>query len=151
MTIAAMFPFFKDTVFEDGIDAAFRSTRSHEAYLFRGDKYALVDYDSKNLIAIRNITDGFPSLLGTVFASEIDAAFASHREDEAYLFKGELYALINFAPGTTDDHIVGGNIKHILTNWPSLRSILPLKNKGLDTHDHHGHGQDHDPDQHDEF
>ncbi|KAJ1432379.1 Hemopexin-like repeat [Sesbania bispinosa] len=143
MTITAMFPFFKSTVFEKGIDAAFRSTRNKEAYLFRGDQYALINYNSKNLIAIRNIRDGFPSLVGTVFENGIDAAFASHRKDEAYLFKGEYYALINFAPGTTDDYIIGGRVKQILPNWPSLRSILPRKNAGLDFHRHQNHAQDH--------
>ncbi|XP_020230846.1 uncharacterized protein LOC109811496 [Cajanus cajan] len=149
MPIASMFPFFKGTVFENGIDAAFKATSNYEAYLFRHEKYALVNYNSKTLIAIRNITDGFPSLMGTVFASDIDAAFASHRTDEAYIFKGELYALINFAPATTDDYIVGTRIKEILPNWPSLRDVLPLMNRGLDFH-HHGHGQDHHSDHRDD-
>ena len=146
MTITAMFPFFKSTVFENGIDAAFRSSRSQEAYLFKGDQYALINYDSKNLIAIRNITQGFYSLRGTIFASGFDAAFASHRKNEAYIFKGDQYALINFAPGTTDDYIIGG-VKPILPNWPSLRAILPRKNHGFDVHDHHNQPQadrDHD-------
>ncbi|RDY04793.1 hypothetical protein CR513_11448, partial [Mucuna pruriens] len=151
MPIADMFSFFKGTVFENGVDAAFKATSNYEAYLFRHDVYALINYNSKTLIAIRKITDGFHSLQGTVFSSDIDAAFASHRTDEAYIFKGDLYALINFAPGTTDDYIVGGRIKYILPNWPSLSRVLPLKNKGLDYHDHHGLGEDHDPDQHDEF
>ncbi|XP_027364777.1 uncharacterized protein LOC113871883 [Abrus precatorius] len=136
MTIAAMFPFFKDTVFENGIDAAFRSSRSYEAYLFKGDQYALINYNTKNLIAIRKITEGFYSLRGTIFASGIQAAFASHRTDEAYIFKGTQYALINFAPGTTNDYIIGG-VQPMLPNWPSLRSILPRNNRGLDDHDHH--------------
>ncbi|KAJ1432378.1 Hemopexin-like repeat [Sesbania bispinosa] len=141
-TITAMFPFFKSTVFENGIDAAFRSTRNKEAYLFRGNQYALINYNSKNLIAIRDIRNGFPSLVGTVFENGIDAAFA-HGKDQAYLFKGEYYALINFAPGTTDDYIIGGRVKLILPNWPSLRRILPRKNGGLDFHRHHDHAQDH--------
>ncbi|CAK9142907.1 unnamed protein product [Ilex paraguariensis] len=62
-----------------------------------------------------------------MFESGIDAAFALHKTDEAYLFKGDYYVRINFAPGTIDDNITGG-IKKILTYWPSLRSILPLKN-----------------------
>jgi hypothetical protein len=41
--ISDMFPFFKGTVFENGIDAAFRSTTDKEAYLFKGDKYARID------------------------------------------------------------------------------------------------------------
>ncbi|XP_058726892.1 albumin-2-like [Vicia villosa] len=143
MKITDMFPFFKNTVFESGIDTAFRSSVGKEVYLFRGDKYALINYDSKNLINnIQKITDGFPSLIGTVFASGIDASFASHKYNEAYIFKGELYALINFAPHTTDDYLVDGRVKPILPNWPSLRSILPHNNAGLD--DHHHQDEDHD-------
>ncbi|RDY05206.1 hypothetical protein CR513_10990, partial [Mucuna pruriens] len=125
MRIPDMFTFFKGTVFERGVDAAFKATSNYEAYLFRRDQYALINYNTKTLIAIRKITDGFPSLLGTVFASDMDASFASHRTDEVYIFKGELYALLNFAPGTTDDYIIGG-IKKILDNWPSLRGVLPV-------------------------
>ncbi|TKY58267.1 Albumin-2 protein [Spatholobus suberectus] len=151
MTIVDMFPFFKNTVFENGIDAAINATNSHEVYLFSGDNYALINYDSKKIINVQVISEGFPSLQGTIFASDIDAAFASHRTNEAYLFKGEFYAPINFAPGTTDDYIIGGRIKKILPNWPSLSKILPIKNKGLDYHVHHSHEPDHEPDQHDEL
>lgn len=138
MTIAAMFPFFKGTVFESSVDAAFDVTTKYEAYLFKDNQYALINYngsDSK-LIAIRIINEGFPRLKNTIFESGIDAAFASHYSSvEAYLFKGDSYALINYAPGTTGDYIIGG-VKKILPNWPSLCDILPRKNHGLDVHDH---------------
>ncbi|KAF5952131.1 hypothetical protein HYC85_010075 [Camellia sinensis] len=125
MTISAMFPFFKWTRFENGVDAAFESTKQYEAYLFKDNQYALINYGSKShLIAIRNIAQGFPSLKNTMFESGIDAAFASHRTNEAYLFKKDYYALINFAPGTTSDYIIGG-VKKIRENWPALSSILP--------------------------
>lgn len=132
LSIAAMFPFFKGTVFEDGIDAAFESSRRYEAYLFKGRHYALINYgyDFK-IVAIRRIIDGFFSFRNTIFESGIDAAFASHRKNEAYIFKGKFYALFNFAPGTTKDYIIGG-IKEILPNWPCLHGILPRKNRGLD-------------------
>lgn len=135
MTIAEMFPFFKSTVFESGVDAAFEASATDEAYLFRGNQYALINYVVPSQIAVRPITQGFASLKDTIFESGIDAAFASHRTDEAYLFKGDSYALINFAPGTTDDYIIGG-VKKILPNWPSLATILPRKNRGLDVLDH---------------
>ncbi|KAH7866208.1 hypothetical protein Vadar_017078 [Vaccinium darrowii] len=148
MTISAMFDFFKGTVFEKGVDAAFEATQTGEAYLFRGDQYALINYgyDNPHLIAIRPIKEGFPSLEDTIFASGIEAAFASHRTDEAYIFKGDTYALINFAPGTTDDYIIGG-VKKILPNWPSLANILPVKNGGLDLHDHTKPESDRDHDE----
>ncbi|XP_054814168.1 albumin-2-like isoform X2 [Prosopis cineraria] len=135
MTIAAMFPFFKGTAFENSIDAAFRATARNEAYLFKGDQYALINYNSKTQIAIRRINEGFHSFIGTIFESGIEAAFASHRTNEAYIFKGDQYALINFAPGSTNDYIIGG-VKKIVEHWPSLKSILPCKNRGLDQHDH---------------
>jgi len=148
MTITAMFPFFENTAFANSIDAAFTATASNEAYLFKGDSYALINYDSKTCIAIRRIRDGFHSLVDTIFESGIQAAFASHRKDEAYIFKGDQYALINFAPGTTDDYIIGG-VKPIVPNWPSL-SILPLKNRGLDEHGH-THDEEQAHPQHDQL
>ncbi|RHN63328.1 putative Hemopexin-like domain-containing protein [Medicago truncatula] len=80
-----MFPFFKGTVFENGIDAAFRSTTDKEAYLFKGDKYARIDYGTNSLVqSIENISDGFTCFHGTVFENGLDAAFSSHKINEAY-------------------------------------------------------------------
>jgi len=45
-----MFPFFKGTVFENGIDAAFRSTKGKKIYLFKGDKYARIDFGTNRLV-----------------------------------------------------------------------------------------------------
>ncbi|KAI8560650.1 hypothetical protein RHMOL_Rhmol04G0274200 [Rhododendron molle] len=136
MTINAMFPLFKGTVFENGVDAAFEATNKGEAYLFKDNQYALTNYSSDSKpIEVRRITQGFPSLKSTIFESGIDAAFASHRTNEAYIYKGDSYALINFAPGTTDDNIIGG-VRKILPNWPSLANVLPHKNRGLDFHYH---------------
>ncbi|XP_058211491.1 putative disease resistance protein At4g10780 [Rhododendron vialii] len=108
MTIIQMFPFFKGTVFESGIDSAFESTVLDEAYLFKGNQYALINYNDPHLIAIRHITEGFVSLKDTIFESGIEAAFASHYTNEAYLFKGDSYVRINFAPHTTNDFIDSG-------------------------------------------
>jgi hypothetical protein len=60
-----MLPFFRGTSFEKGVDAAFESTVTGEAYLFRGSDYALINYDKEEVIAIRPITDGFHCLCGT--------------------------------------------------------------------------------------
>jgi len=145
MTIAAMFPVLKNTVFENGIDSAFRSTRGKEVYLFKNNKYVRIAYDSKQLVgSIRNIGDGFPILKGTIFESGIDACYASHVESEAYLFKGDKYVRIKFSPGTYDDALVG-DVRPILDGWPCLKGILPLDNKGIDTHSHADHEQA-DPD-----
>ncbi|KOM24688.1 hypothetical protein LR48_Vigan2430s000100 [Vigna angularis] len=121
-----MFPVLKNTVFADGIDSAFRSTEGKEVYLFKGNKYVRIAYDSKQLVGnIRNISDGFPVLYGTIFESGIDACFASHVESEAYLFKGDKYVRIKFTPGQTDDTLVG-DVTPILDGWPVLRGILPV-------------------------
>lgn len=127
ITIAEMFPFFKNTIFDKGLDAAFESTRENEAYVFRGEYYSLINYAEPRLIATRPLLNGFPCLAKTIFESGIGAAFASHTYNEAYLFKGKYYALLHFAPGTTDDKLIGG-VKEILPNWPSLRGILPREN-----------------------
>ncbi|XVE99782.1 hypothetical protein REPUB_Repub03eG0230800 [Reevesia pubescens] len=141
--ITTFFPFFKETVFQSGIDAAFKARASEEAYLFKGDQYALINFGDPNrpgsghlIGGICKITERFPSLRNTIFETGFDAALASHsNEDEAYLFKGDQYILINYGPGTTDDYIVGCP-EPILSNWPSLSDILPRNNRGLDVHDH---------------
>ncbi|XP_022640663.1 uncharacterized protein LOC106770006 [Vigna radiata var. radiata] len=136
MTIAAMFPVLKNTVFENGIDSAFRSTKGKEVYLFKNNKYGRIAYDSKQLIGtIRNISDGFPVLKGTIFESGIDACFPTHKEGEAYLFKGEMYVRIHFTPDDTRDTLLTA-VQRIVDFWPSLKGILPRDNKGLDAHYH---------------
>ncbi|OWM76578.1 uncharacterized protein LOC116201706 [Punica granatum] len=145
MTIVSMFPFFKGTPFEDGVDAAFEATAVNEAYLFRGDKYVLINYygsTAQIIDRIKPIADKFGGLTGTIFEHGIEAAFASHRRNKAYIFKGDSYALIDFATGSIDD-----SLKKILQDWPSFYNILPRRNRGLDIHDHdhheHGNGGDH--------
>lgn len=137
-TITQMFPFFQGTNFEQGIDAAFESTRHGEAYLFKGSEYALIHYSSEHgrtLVAIRPIADGFPCLRGCEFERDIQAAFASHRANEAYLFKGNSYILLYFTPGDTKDYIIGGPKEIVPTNWPSLKDFVPRKNGGMDVYD----------------
>jgi len=131
-TINQMFPVLKDTVFEHVIDSAFRSSRGKEVYLFKGNKYCCMDYDSKQLVEpIRNITDGFPVLKGTIFEDGIDASFASHNENQAYLFKGENYVLMNFTPGSTH-HTLVDVVKPIVDGWSSFRGILPFNDTSVD-------------------
>jgi hypothetical protein len=128
MKIAEMFPFLEGTVFEHGIDAAFRSTLNKEVYLFRGDKYARIDYGTNSLVQIiRDISDGFTCFKDTIFEKGIDAAFASHISSEAYLFKGENFVRISFTPGRSDDIIMGA-VRQTLDVWKSLQDIIPLKN-----------------------
>lgn len=135
--ITAMFPFLKGTMFENGIHAAFESTTKYEAFLFKDNYLARINYngsDSRLINTVRPITEAFPSMKNTIFEGGIDAAFASHRTGEAYLFKEDFYALFYYEPDTTNDKLNGG-VKKILPNWPSLRSILPRRNRDLDVHD----------------
>ncbi|XVF04046.1 hypothetical protein REPUB_Repub05bG0047100 [Reevesia pubescens] len=112
MIIRQLFPFLVGTVFKNYIDAAFTAKESEaeppkSAYLFKRDLYALINY-----------------------------AFPSHsNQEQVYHFKKEQYALFNYGPGNTDDYIIGG-VKPILSNWHSLRTILPRENAGIDFHDH---------------
>jgi len=125
-TIAEIFPVLKNTVFEDGIDSAFRSTIGKEVYIFKYNQYTCIDYDSKQLVAnIRKIVDGFPVLRGTIFENGIDASFASHEEAEAYLFKEDKYVRIKFTPHTTNTVLLS-DIKPIIDGWPCLKDILPV-------------------------
>jgi hypothetical protein len=125
--IADMFPFFKGTEFENGIDAAYRSTKGNEVYLFKGDKYARIDYETNHLIGIKSIVDGFTCFRGTIFENGIEAAFASHKTNEVYFFKGEYYARVSVTPGASNDKIING-VKRTLDYWPSLRDIISEKN-----------------------
>lgn len=124
----------KDTIFENGIEAAFTSSRQNEAYIFRGDKYALIDFapgttEDKIIQGPKKITESFDSLKDTIFKNGLDAAFSSSRENEAYIFKGNTYALINFAPGSTEDYIIQGP-KNITESFHSLEGVIPMYNCG---------------------
>ncbi|MFI1303021.1 hemopexin repeat-containing protein [Streptomyces sioyaensis] len=127
--IAEGWPSLKGTVFENGIDAAVQSpANTEEVYLFKGDQYALVNYapgttGDKIINGPKAITEGWPSLKGTVFEKGVDAALRSSRKDEVYLFKGDQYALVKSAPGTTDDKIINGP-KAITEGWPSLKGTV---------------------------
>lgn len=135
MTITKMFPFFKGTVFAEGVDAAFESSKENEAYIFKGSQYSRINFATFRQIDSHSISGGFHPLKGTIFESGIDAAFASHYDtNEAYLFKGNKYALLHFSPGSNTDYLIGG-VKEIAPNWPSLAPILPRANRGLDIHD----------------
>ncbi|KAK7356661.1 hypothetical protein VNO80_15936 [Phaseolus coccineus] len=130
--IELMFSILEGTMFKDGIDSTFRSSKGKEVYLFHGNKYCCMDYDSKQLVEpICNITDGYPILKGTIFEDRIDASFVSHNENQAYLFKEENYVLMNFTPGSTDDTLVD-IVKSIVDGWSCFKGILPLEDRQAD-------------------
>jgi hypothetical protein len=122
-----MFPSLKGTEFEDGIECAIRYI-DKSAFLFKGDYYARINYHSKSLI-----TDGYaytctryPCFHGTVFKiNGIDAAFASHIENEYYFFKGRDFVLIRHGPKDYNrGFMVNGRIGKIILEWPALGGIL---------------------------
>ncbi|KAM7489060.1 hypothetical protein LguiB_026544 [Lonicera macranthoides] len=123
------FPSLKKTIFKNAIDAAFASSRDDEAYIFKGDQYALINFasgttDDYLLHPEKKISLGFPSLEHTVFKDGLDAAFTAKAKNEAYIFKGNYYALINYAPGTTDDHIIH-TVSPVSDGFHSLKGIIP--------------------------
>jgi hypothetical protein len=127
--IADMFPFFKGTVFENGIDAAVRSTVGKEVHLFKGDKYARIDYGTNRLIqGILDITDGFEGFSGTIFEAGMDAAFATHTPNLAYIFKGDYYVAVSFTPGSSSNGTMLGPVARISKHWTALAALIPLKN-----------------------
>jgi hypothetical protein len=95
-------------MFENRIDTAYGSTnRGKEVYLFKGDKYACIDYENNSLIQnIKGIADGFICFRGTIFENGIEMAFASHKTNEVYFFKREYYAC-SVTPGASNDNIMG--------------------------------------------
>lgn len=121
--IGAMFPFLKGTVFDYGIDAAIRSSKSNEVYLFKGDQYARINYATRHILNTTSIRNGFSSLVGTIFENGLDSAFAIHIKDEAYIFKGDYYARFYFAPCATNDRIIG-RVQRIVDYWVTLRDLL---------------------------
>ena len=88
------------------INAAFRSSREHEVYMFFKKEYALINYaPGTNGDRVVNgpllIIDGFPSLRGTAFGEHgIDCALTTHYRNECFIFYGNLCAKIDYAPGT---------------------------------------------------
>lgn len=119
----------KDTIFEHGIDAAFASHRCNEAYVFKGNQYARINFapgttNDYLLTYPMEITVGFPSFEGSVFADGLDAAFCSKAKDEAIIFKGDTFARINYAPGTLNDFIYY-SVTPMTSGFRCLKGIVP--------------------------
>jgi len=84
------------------VGAAFRSSTSRQCYMFVKDQYAVIDYcpgypKSRVISGSGDITDGFPSLAGTIFKNGIDCAFDIENH-EAYIFLGNQCAKIRYTP-----------------------------------------------------
>jgi hypothetical protein len=115
-----MFPRLRGTSFCNGIDAAIRY--GTDVFLFKGVNYIRLNYfTSEPTQEQEEICKGFPYLVGTVFENGIDAAFASHVVDEAYIFKDIYYARIDVAQRYSEDisdFFIGGRIRYIRDVWP---------------------------------
>jgi hypothetical protein len=118
-SITERFPKLKGTWFENDIDAAIRYTEK-DVYLFKKNKCIRLDYLSGVPGGEHRIHETFPFLVGTVFETGIDAAFASNDKGEGYIFKGKHYVRINVAERegkALTDFIVSRKIRFIKDIW----------------------------------
>jgi len=114
--IGDVWPAFKDTPMEDGIDAAFARHYNDLAWFFKGDK-CLSTYMGSGKISspLDKIEQYWPNLQGTVFATKIDAALLRGEDDAVWLFSGELCVKLNMGSGK----IMKGPAR-ISEEWDSL-------------------------------
>jgi hypothetical protein len=112
-----MFPSLKGKTFESGIECAVRYINK-PAFLFKGGRYAYINYHSKSLITDGYNPHRFACFNGTVFEMNgIDAAFASHIQNEYYFFKGGDFVRIRYGPKNYDDgFMVNGRIEKSVHN-----------------------------------
>ncbi|XP_058186917.1 albumin-2-like [Rhododendron vialii] len=105
------------------INAAFRSSKESQAYLFVGNNYVVLDYSqgpshSEVVEGPLPFCHGFPFLRFTFFVEyELDAAFGSG-ENEAIFFLGDECAKINYSSNPSRD------IKQITEMFPFLQRTL---------------------------
>jgi hypothetical protein len=107
------------TRFEYDIDAAIRYTEKY-VYLFKKEKCIQLNYLTGEHYGERRIHECFPFLVGTVFETGIDAAFASNDTGNAYIFKGKHYVRINVAERdgkAMGNFIVSSRIRFIGDIW----------------------------------
>lgn len=86
---------------ERGVDAAFGCYGTNKAFLFSRTWGAKIEYDSDNegqVLELQSMEGWFMSPDDTKFSrGHLDAACESTVPNEAYLFKGSDYALVNYA------------------------------------------------------
>ncbi|CAJ2667253.1 unnamed protein product [Trifolium pratense] len=125
------------------IDAAFKSFKHNECYVFAKDKFAVVNYYNKHEIlkGPLDIVAGFPFLAGTPFEYGIECAFHT-KNNEAYIFSRDHCSKINYDPHANHSHHHQAKIltgpKKIASMFTCLRGTA--YEHGIDaairTHDH---------------
>ncbi|MGD7201687.1 hypothetical protein, partial [Ralstonia pseudosolanacearum] len=116
LSISDFFPSLKITDFATGIDSAFTSSNKNEVYMFKDDSCLILDFVNDKIIEpLKPITDFFKKLENTPFEYKINAAFATHKPNEAYIFSGNQCALFNFKE---DEFVI--HPKKITSCFPKL-------------------------------
>ncbi|CAJ2667254.1 unnamed protein product [Trifolium pratense] len=125
------------------IDAAFKSFKHNECYIFVKDKFAIVNYAKKHEIlkGPLHIVAGLPFLAGTPFEYGIDCAFNT-QNNEAYIFSEDCCSKINYDQHSTNNSHHQAQIltgpKKIASMFTCLRGTA--YEHGIDaairTHDH---------------
>ncbi|XP_057543289.1 albumin-2-like [Amaranthus tricolor] len=128
--IEEVFPYLKGTVFANGLDAAFETSRPYEFYLFKGDNYARIFYEGAGkLLNSSPIRQNWVTLRGTIFEKSIDGSFSLDHDtypNSVYIFKGDTYARVTYTPGTATEKL--DNLAKIKSYWTGLGSMLPRSN-----------------------
>ncbi|GBE86747.1 hypothetical protein SCP_0906280 [Sparassis crispa] len=126
--VVTEWPSLRKAKFAGRVDAILPNPdNDREAYFFSGDSYALVNVqpgstDDYLVSPVKTIRGNWPSLTKAGFDKGVDAILPNpHNKAHAYFFRDSHYALIDIAPGTTNDRIINGP-KSIYQNWPSLRN-----------------------------
>ncbi|NBE99612.1 hypothetical protein FE391_39410 [Nonomuraea sp. KC401] len=98
-SIHASWPGLRGTIFTSDLDAACQSYMSSHVYLFKGDQVAYYNTDTESLRACMRISDAFPAVAGTSFASGLSAACMVPSElFQYYLFQGDRYVRVYGKP-----------------------------------------------------
>ncbi|KAM7486063.1 hypothetical protein LguiA_002072 [Lonicera macranthoides] len=105
------------------VDCAFNFNNQVEAFIFTVDQ-CLINYapsTTKDFIikGPMSISDFFPSLRNTIFATGTDATFTSFTKYEVYVFRSNIYMLLNFVTGNTI-----GRPKKITDGFYSLKNTI---------------------------
>ncbi|KAH7863701.1 hypothetical protein Vadar_020899 [Vaccinium darrowii] len=121
LPICKRFPFLSSTSFvDDGLDAAFESGED-EAIFFLEYDCAKVNYSPNPSYDLKPITEMFPFLECTLFESHVDAALESWKRNEAFLFKDDQCACINYS---ADNCRLVDTIRPIAEFFPILKGTF---------------------------